>query len=237
MLFPIGDDQVQGGYYPRFSYGLIAFCILFFFIQAQFKDWLVCSLGVVPNQITHGRDLYTLISSIFLHANLQHLVGNMLFLWVFADNVEANINSKRFLLFFFAGGAVAALAHGFVQADAATDWCCAFCNGGCETVYCQGSVPMIGASGAISAVLGSYLVMFPLSRIRVLFLLFSFRVPAFVFLIFWILLQLNNGLSTMGGEETNVAWWAHIGGFAFGLLAGVYFRNLSEFIGLGESEV
>ncbi len=236
MLFPIGDDQVKGGHYPWFSYGLIGFCILIFVVQAQFADGLFCRLGAVPNAIAHGENLYTLISSIFLHANFQHLLGNMLFLWVFADNVEANVNSRRFLTFFFIGGAVAALAHSLVQADPSIDWCCALCEGGCDMGYCEGSVPMVGASGAISAVLGAYLVMFPLSRIKMLFLFFFFRVPAFVFLIFWILLQLNNGLSVVGEGGGGVAWWAHIGGFAFGLLSGVYFRGLSGFIGLGEEE-
>ncbi len=234
MLFPIGDDQVKGGYFPWFSYGFIVLCVLVFVLQMQTVDGLFCRFGAIPNEVLQGHRLPTLVSSIFLHSNFQHLLGNMLFLWVFADNIEANINNRPFLVFFLIGGVVAALTHSLVTADFSDAFCCALCEG-CNSGFCEGSVPMIGASGAISAVLGAYLVMFPGSRIKLLFLFFFFRLPAFVFLVLWILLQLNNGLGALQGDGGGVAWWAHIGGFAFGLLAGVYFRNHSGYIGLGRA--
>ncbi len=236
MLFPIGDDQVRGGHFPWLSYGFIGLCILIFILQMQTEDGLFCEWGAVPNDVLQGNHLSTLVTSIFLHSNFQHLLGNMLFLWVFADNIEANVNHRPFLVFFLLGGAIAALSHAFVEADLTNHFCCALCDGvevPCEGDYCRGSIPMIGASGAISAVMGAYLVMFPKSRIKTLFLFFFFRVPAFVFLGFWILLQLNNGLGIFSDGGGGVAWWAHIGGFAFGLLAGWYFRNHPTYIGLG----
>jgi len=237
MLFPIGDDQVRGGHFPWLSYGFIALCILMFIVQMQTPSGLFCEWGAIPNDILQGRHLSTLFTSIFLHSNFQHLLGNMLFLWVFADNIEANVNHRPFLVFFLLGGAIAAMSHVFAEGNFVESYCCAICEENvapCNGDYCSGSIPMIGASGAISAVMGAYLVMFPKSRIKLLFLFFFFRLPAFVFLIFWILLQLNNGLGIFGDGGGSVAWWAHIGGFAFGLLAGLYFRNHSSYIGLGK---
>ena len=88
MIFPIGDDQVKGGHFPLFSYGFIALNIIIFIFQLQFQDNLVCQFGAIPNEIMSGKDFITLFSSMFLHADIWHLIGNMLFLWVFADNIE-----------------------------------------------------------------------------------------------------------------------------------------------------
>ena len=138
----------------------------------------------------------------------MHLIGNMLFLWIFADNIEVSIGNFRFLLFYLAGGVFSVLVHGFVL---------------------QGStIPCIGASGAISATLGAYLVMFPSSRIKVFFFLFFFRVSAFLFLGFWILQQVLDGWATLGlqtADTSGIGYWAHIGGFAYGLVRGFYFRR------------
>ena len=137
----------------------------------------------------------------------MHLIGNMLFLWVFADNIEATIGNFRFLLFYIFGGIAAVTAH--------------------TALNLSSPVPMVGASGAISAVMGAYLVMYPASRIKVLFFVIPFHVPAFIFLGLWILEQTINGVGDLDfvtASTSGVAWWAHIGGFAYGLIAGLYFR-------------
>ncbi|HQU51547.1 MAG TPA: rhomboid family intramembrane serine protease [Saprospiraceae bacterium] len=213
MIFPIGDDQVKGGARPIVSYTLILLNFLVFFFQISLTpdqlQQLVFEYGTTPNAILQGQDLMTLFTSMFLHGGWMHLLGNMLFLWIFADNIEAVVGSGLFLLFYLAGGMVASGVHVLVNPGS--------------------TVPSIGASGAISAVMGAYLVMFPVSRIKVLILIFfrSIYIPAMVFLGFWIIQQLVSGYYSMGvaAEETGVAWWAHIGGFAFGLLCGWYFRK------------
>jgi membrane associated rhomboid family serine protease len=229
MIFPIGDDQVKGGHFPLFSYGFILLNILAFVFQSQFESKLVCSYGALPMEILKGEDLYTLVSSMFMHADFWHLLGNMLFLWVFADNVEATIGNFRFLFFYLFGGLAAVGAHIYFSIAPITELCCMPCleQMPCLEMMqaCPGSVPMVGASGAISAVLGAYLIMFPKSRVKLLFLVFPFRIPAFLFLGFWIIEQWSSAYSLGSATGGGVAWWAHIGGFVFGVLAGIYYRR------------
>lgn len=147
------------------------------------------------------------VTSLFIHAGWLHLIGNMLFLWVFADNIEATIGNFHFLLFYLIGGLAAHAAHIYFHP--------------------YSGIPTVGASGAISAVMGAYLVMFPTSRVRMLFIFFIFRVPALLFLGFWIWQQWLSGTAALSVEtvqSAGVAWWAHIGGFIFGVIAGFYFR-------------
>ncbi len=209
MIFPIGDDQVKGGYFPLFSYAFIALNVIIFIMQSsmpagQFQSF-VLEYGSIPAETIEGQDLFTLITSMFLHGSWAHLLGNMLFLWIFADNIEATIGNGRFLLFYLLGGLAAHAAHIYFN------W--------------GSTVPTVGASGAISSVMGAYLVRFPTSRIRMLVLLFFVRIPAFVFLGFWIWQQWSFGSQALqGGSSGGVAWWAHIGGFVFGVIAGFYYR-------------
>jgi membrane associated rhomboid family serine protease len=211
MFFPIGDDQVKGGHFPIFSYGFIVINVAIFLFQTTLDyDQLTAFIyeyGSIPLETIRGEDLFTLGSSMFLHGGWMHLIGNMLFLWVFADNIEATIGNFRFLIFYLLGGLAAHAAHIYFNA--------------------YSEIPTVGASGAISAVMGAYLVMFPTSRIRVLFLIFTFRISAFVFLGVWIWQQWVAGSASLDvntAETAGVAWWAHIGGFVFGLIAGVYYR-------------
>ncbi len=209
MIFPIGDDQVKGGYTPWFSYSFILLNIAFFLYKISLnweqQEAFDLYFGAIPTEITSGQDLFTLVTSMFVHADWWHLIGNMLFLWVFADNIEATVGNLKFLLFYLFGGFVAVFSH-------------IYFNLGSET-------PMVGASGAISAVMGAYLVMFPTSRIKMLFLVFPFRITAWVFLGLWIVQQWSYGTAAQASQTGGgVAWWAHIGGFAMGLAFGFLFR-------------
>jgi membrane associated rhomboid family serine protease len=234
MIFPYGDDQVKGGHFPLFSYGFILANIAVFILQLQFSGHLVCQYGAIPEEILSGQDVFTLISSMFLHGGWGHLLGNMLFLWIFADNIEATIGNLRFLVFYLLGGIVAVAAHIFFNSGESA-YCCNPCGGGVPCMgdmpACAGLTPMVGASGAISAVMGAYLVLFPTSRIKLFFFIFPFRLPAFIFLGFWIYQQWAAGMAALravAAESQGVAWWAHIGGFAFGIAAGFYFRSLRK---------
>ncbi len=206
MIFPVGDDQVKGGYFPLFSYSFIVLNILVFVLQFQSGDMLLGSFASVPAEITSGEAWYTLITSMFLHGGFAHIFGNMLFLWVFADNIEATIGNFRFLLFYLVGGLMAHAGHIYFNPGS--------------------MIPTVGASGAISAVMGAYLVMFPKSRIKLWFFFLIFRVPAFLFLGIWIWMQWSSGWASLKVEQSGggTAWWAHIGGFIFGVVAGIYYR-------------
>lgn len=214
MFFPIGDDQVQGGHKPIFAYSLILInCLVFFYefsMVPELGENFILTYGAIPDEILHGQDYYTLLSCMFLHGGWMHLIGNMLFLWVFADNIEAVIGSINFMIFYLFGGIIASMIHIFFNP--------------------YSDIPMVGASGAISAVLGAYLIMFPASRIKVLLLIFFavFYVPAIFFLGIWIVQNLIAGigaLNAQASESTGVAWWAHIGGFVFGVIVGFIIRS------------
>ncbi len=213
MIFPIGDDNIERGHPVLFSYAFILVNVAIFLFQNNLPEGAAASFvetyGAIPNEISTGVDLPTLITSMFLHGGWAHLIGNMLFLWIFADNVEATIGNFRFLLFYLAGGIIAGLAQ--VGIDPAS------------------GVPCVGASGAISAVMGAYIIMFPKSKVKMILLIFFsiFYIPAWVFLGFWFLQQVTSGFgifNVTGEDGGNVAYWAHIGGFVFGLLMGFYFR-------------
>lgn len=222
MIFPIGDDQVKGGPLPFFSYGFILINIfVYYFLQLPDISFTY-SYAMVPYEIINNIDLVgdesgiphekgpypiflTLLSSIFMHGSFMHLLGNMVFLWVFGDNIESTVGNIKFLIFYLFGGLVASFSHILFDLDSV--------------------VPSLGASGAIAACLGAYLVMFPKSTIKILVFIKVFRVPAYAFLLFWIIQQLVSGYGALlNSDGGGVAWFAHIGGFAFGLLGGMYFR-------------
>ncbi len=231
MIFPIGDDQVKGGYFPLFSYGFIVLNVGIFFLQLSVPGNLICEWGSIPEEIVAGKDWGTLLSSMFMHGGWMHLIGNMLFLWIFADNIEATIGNFNFLAFYLLGGLAASAAHIYFSIGDPGLACCAVC----QTIdcagslpACEGSIPTVGASGAISAVMGAYLVMFPKSRVRMLVVIFfsSFRIPAFLFLGFWIGQQLLSGFASLQPDavQSSTAWLAHIGGFFSGVLLGLIAR-------------
>ncbi len=233
MIFPIGDTQVEGGYKPYFTYLFLGLNILIFLLQLTHPNAFICEFGAIPNDIANGRGYLTLLTSMFMHGGWMHLIGNMLFLWVFADNIEATVGNFNFLAFYLLGGLAASAIHIWFNIGGELANCCMPCGGGLDCAgavsACPGSIPSVGASGAIAAVLGAYLVMFPKSKIKVLVVYFfrSFQMPAIWFLGIWIGMQLISGMAALGpvtAATSGVAWWAHIGGFFFGVLAGFFAR-------------
>ena len=185
-------------------------------------DAFATEWGIVPAELTAawasgtnlGGEALTLITSQFLHGGWLHLLGNMLFLWIFGNNVEDRLGRIRFLAFYLVGGAVAGLTQVAIDPDSA--------------------IPTIGASGAIAATLGAYLLLFPRARITSLvFLGFFYQlidVPAVVVLVFWFLLQLIDGIASLGVTDASggVAFFAHIGGFVFGAVVGFVIRAVGR---------
>jgi len=183
----------------------------------------VCDLGMVPGELTHQAPLgfaiplgggmacvvdnqpiniLTPFISLFLHGSWMHLIGNMLFLWTFGDNVEDAMGHGRYIVFYVLCGLMAAAAHVLSQPAS--------------------PVPTVGASGAISGVMGAYLVLYPNAPVRMFFIIFIARIRAWLVLVYWFLLQLFEGVSTLGPMRPDVsggvAVWAHVGGFVTGLL-------------------
>jgi membrane associated rhomboid family serine protease len=231
-MFPIGDDN------PTLRMPIVTLALLLalgvvwvLFQGAGFDEPVlaasVCNLGLVPGELSglaevgtalplgHGLlcvvdrepvNVLTPLTSMFLHGSWAHLLGNGLFLWVFGNNIEDSMGRPRFLVFYLVCGLAAALAQ--VLVDPASP------------------VPMVGASGAISGVLGGYLVLYPRVRVNILFILIIFirviSLPAYLVLLWWIGLQL---LSASTGVSTGVAVWAHIGGFAAGLVLVKFFED------------
>jgi len=182
-----------------------------FFSATIPPDMVFNQYGLVPyNLINSPTSEYPAIySSMFLHAGFWHLAGNMLYLWIFGNNIEDVLGKFRFILFYLVCGTIAALGH------IATDT--------------SSVLPMVGASGAVSGVLGAYLVLFPFARVKTLIFIVIFvtviRVPAVVLLGLWIVLQVMNGIAVSGGAP-GVAWFAHIGGFLAGMILILPFRKM-----------
>jgi len=215
-VIPIGDDRIAGARTPVVNWVLIAVNTLVFIYEVTLSqpalERLVTGYGVIPAAVAQGEGWLTLLTSMFLHGGWLHLIGNMVFLWVFGDNIEAVLGHLGYLAFYLLGGLAASAGH--ILSNAAS------------------TVPSVGASGAIAAVLGAYIVMFPRANVRVLLFLGLFatvtRVTAIVFLGFWIVTQLLSGFASLGAptaQTEGVAWFAHIGGFAFGAAAGLLLRG------------
>jgi membrane associated rhomboid family serine protease len=212
-MLPLGDDREPGGPAATVTIALIALNVLAFFLElAQPSGAALQSFieawGVVPREYSAGRDLApsipvpfwsTLATSMFLHGGWAHLGGNMLFLWIFGDNIERRLGHARFLAFYLACGLAAGIAHILFNVHS--------------------MVPTVGASGAISGVMGGYLLLFPNNRVRVMTQGGITAVPAFVMLGLWILMQFISGFGSIAdtSQTGGVAYLAHIGGFVAGL--------------------
>jgi len=234
-VFPLSDDNEPNNGPAFVTLALIALNIVIFLVfQGGGSDnQFTYAYSTIPAEITGGVDLttpqpitidgetyavpqapgpdpiqLTLLTSMFMHGDILHIGGNMLFLWVFGDNIEHRVGRLKYLLFYLLAGIVASLAQVAVNAGSV--------------------IPSLGASGAISGVLGAYLILFPGNRVLVFLLRFLVRVPALVAIGMWALLQLFLGGSQIfsGAEGGGVAYMANIGGFVFGLVAGVVFRGI-----------
>ena len=238
MVFPLYDDNSDRSTTPVVNYALIAINILVFVLLQGIgtNEQFTYSFSTVPLEIITGHDVVTaarvvtdpvtgqrfsvpglgatpfsvyltLLTSMFMHGGIAHIAGNMLFLWIFGDNIEDRLGHVRYLIFYLVCGLIASLAHVFTTYAFATD---------------QASlmVPSLGASGAISGVLGAYILLHPSRRVTVILFRFLTDVPAWVAIGIWFAFQLVSGLGMLGAgsQQGGVAYAAHIGGFVAGLV-------------------
>jgi membrane associated rhomboid family serine protease len=234
MVFPLFDDNSDRRRFPWVNYSfIIANVLVFFFLQeaGHPQNRFTYAWATVPSEIVSGADLVTpprevnhpvtnepvevpgleatpisvyltLLVSMFMHGSWAHLLGNMLFLWIFGDNVEDFLGHLRYIVFYLVCGLLASLAHV-----------------GSTFAFGQNpDIPSLGASGAISGILGGYLLLFPHKRVTVILVRILTEVPAYVAIGMWFLFQIINSLGMLGGETGGVAYGAHIGGFIAGLL-------------------
>jgi len=236
MVFPLYDDNSDRQITPVINYAIIALNIFVFVVLQGLggNDEFTYSFSTVPAEILQGRDIvtdartvvyagqqvripglgptpgsvyFTLFTSMFMHGGFMHLAGNMLFLWIFGDNIEDRLGHAKYLVFYLLCGVIASLAHVFTTGVFATS----------ESSLL---VPSLGASGAISGVLGGYILLHPKRRVTVILFRFLTDVPAYVAIGLWFVFQLISGLGILGGgsQQGGVAYAAHIGGFIAGLV-------------------
>ena len=201
-MFPIGDDDSARRTVPVVTYVLIALNVLVFFLELNGGDPLIERWSVVPRRLTQnpGGDFITIFTSMFMHGGWLHLGGNMLYLWIFGDNVEDRFGHAKFTVFYLLCGIAATVA---------------------QVAFSAGSnVPNLGASGAIAGVLAAYLILFPRGNVRVLMGSSVVPMPALVVIGLWIVLQFISGVGsiTQSAQTGGVAYMAHIGGFVAGLV-------------------
>ena len=240
-MIPIGDDNTDRHTTPYITYLLIAANILVFVFLQQFGQNIdfTYAYSTVPGEILTGKDIVTgpqiivddvsgqkfrlpglgvtdipvyltLITSMFMHGGLAHIGGNMLYLWVFGDNIEHRLGHLKYLFFYLLTGIIASMTHVITENFMGHDLL----------------VPSLGASGAISGVLGGYILLFPTRRVHMWLGFFILPVPAFIALGLWIVFQVLNGMGSLGGQEAaGVAYSAHIGGFAAGLILIKFFAG------------
>ena len=212
-------DEIPTRRVPIVNYALIAVNVLMYLFQSMLgaeEQALVYEFALIPIKFTSGislGDISDIFTSMFMHAGLAHIGGNMLYLWIFGDNVEDRMGRGRYIIFYLVGGLVASLAH-------------IFTNPGSE-------IPTVGASGAIAAVLGAYLVLYPQSRVLTLvplgFFIRMSMLPAALVLGLWFVLQFFSGVISLGGPDVSgVAFWAHIGGFLAGVVLAKLFARPEE---------
>lgn len=201
-MFPIGDDNNTRRGVPLVTYALIVLNVLFFLVELSGGEPFILQWAFVPSRFLANPvgDLLTLFTSMFMHGGWVHLGGNMLYLWIFGDNVEDRLGHGKYLVFYLLCGLAATFA---------------------QLAFSLGSnIPNLGASGAIAGVLGAYLVMFPQGRVRVLQGQRVIPMPALIVIGFWFVLQLFSGIGSIANiaDTGGVAYMAHIGGFIAGFV-------------------
>jgi membrane associated rhomboid family serine protease len=211
-MFPIGDDNSSRRTVPLITYALIALNVLFFFVELSGGDAFIEKWAFVPSRFlaNPAGDFLTLITSMFMHAGWVHLGGNMLYLWIFGDNVEDRFGHVKFSIFYLLCGVAATFAQ------------LAFSTGS--------NVPNLGASGAIAGVLGAYILLFPQRKVKVLMGRSVVPMPALVVIGLWIVLQFFSGIGSIANtaDTGGVAYMAHIGGFIAGFVLTFLFRGSRE---------
>jgi membrane associated rhomboid family serine protease len=212
-MIPLGDASRRSGRWPAITVLLIAANVYVFTRELMYGDAFIFQFSAIPAAIMHGQGLLTLLTSMFMHAGWLHIIGNMIYLWAFGPELEAAMGRVRFLLFYLVGGVIAMAAQ--VAANPAS------------------TVPNLGASGAIAAVMGAFLVTFPRDRIRTaLWFIFFVRVayiPAILLIGFWFVMQLfSAGQVAPNAQTGGVAYLAHIAGFLFGAITGRLWRRSSR---------
>jgi membrane associated rhomboid family serine protease len=244
MVMPLGDEQ-QTQIFPVVNYAIIALNVLVFFVQQSRPESFTIAYAATPYEITHNIDIerpvvlsrevavedtmgrvhlrpedqaipqgpvpfpvwFTLLTSIFMHGGVGHLAGNMLYLWIFGDNVEEVLGHVRYIFVYLACGLAASLAHIALAPDSL--------------------IPTLGASGAIAGVMGMYIIWFPNNQVRVLALRTITLLPALVVIGLWIVMQLWLGMGELSsaGKQGGVAYAAHVGGAAAGILFGIVYKD------------
>jgi len=211
-MFPIGDDNSTRRGVPLVTYALIVLNFLFFLVELSGGEPFILQWAFVPSRFLANPvgDLLTLFTSMFMHGGWVHLGGNMLYLWIFGDNVEDRLGHGKYLVFYLLCGLAATFA---------------------QLAFSMGSnIPNLGASGAIAGVLGAYLVMFPQGRVRVLQGQRVIPMPALIVIGFWFVLQLFSGIGSIANiaDTGGVAYMAHIGGFIAGFVLTFLFGGNSR---------
>jgi membrane associated rhomboid family serine protease len=197
--------------FPVVTYTIIAVNILVFLLEIFLDmtgdlEWFFNTFAIIPAYIVEGKQLYTLITAMFMHGGVMHILFNMLYLHIFGNNVEDSMGSKRFIIFYALCGLVASFAQIYIDPTS--------------------EIPNLGASGAIAGVLGAYLVMYPTERIGTLVGYAYVRIPAVFVLLSWFVLQLFSGFFSLGAPSAGgIAFFAHIGGFVAGLILIFLFRK------------
>ena len=209
-MFPVGDDNTQRRTTPVVTFALIGLNVLVFLAELSGGDQFITNWAFVPARFSEdpGANAVTLFSAMFMHGGWLHLFGNMLFLWIFGDNVEDRFGHGKFLIFYLLAGLAATFSQYWVSPES--------------------GIPNVGASGAIAGVLGAYIFLFPQSRVNVLLGRQIVAMPAFAVLGMWIVLQLVSGVGTIAATDESaggIAYMAHIGGFVSGLLMTFLFRG------------
>jgi membrane associated rhomboid family serine protease len=208
-MLPIGDDNSQRRLFPVVTYGLIAVNVVVFLLELLGGDQFIYTWSFVPLRFLQNPsgEFITLFTSMFMHAGWLHLGGNMLYLLIFGDNVEDRFGHIKFIVFYLLAGLVAGFAQMMVAPNS--------------------DIPNLGASGAIAGVLAAYLLLFPKGRVRVLLVRWIVYMPALIVIGAWILLQLVSGIGSISStaDTGGVAYMAHIGGFAAGLILTLFFRG------------
>src|SRR5215469_528458 len=208
-LIPLTDSSRRPVHWPIVTISIIVSNFVVFVLELKGGDAFVLKWATIPANITAGHNWITLLTAMFLHASWSHILGNMIFLWAFGPEIEDAMNPLRYLIFYLAGGLVAMLAQVAVSPTS--------------------TVPNLGASGAIAAVMGAFLVTYPRDRIRSILVIFVFvritMIPAAVLIGFWFLLQLVNVGSVTAAQAGGVAYVAHVAGAIFGAITARLFED------------